>query len=98
MDHDRNASRPLPHLVTFEEMNTDTTAAAKNANADDSRALPESSAFQRIRSAPTAGSLPDLAGMPKSGSFFAIFTAGRALRTIFYGQVFCSACFCFTCS
>jgi MFS transporter, AAHS family, 3-hydroxyphenylpropionic acid transporter len=43
--------------------------------------LPESSAFQRIRGEP-AGSL-SLAGTPKSGSFIAIFTAGRALRTIF---------------
>jgi MFS transporter, AAHS family, 3-hydroxyphenylpropionic acid transporter len=45
--------------------------------------LPESSAFQRIHGAPTAASLPDAAVMPKSGSFMAIFTAGRALRTIF---------------
>jgi AAHS family 3-hydroxyphenylpropionic acid transporter len=45
--------------------------------------LPESSAFQRIHSAPESGSLPDAAGMPKSGSFTAIFSAGRALRTIF---------------
>jgi MFS transporter, AAHS family, 3-hydroxyphenylpropionic acid transporter len=46
-------------------------------------ALPESNAFQRIRDAATIGSVPDLAGMPRSGSFIAIFTAGRALRTIF---------------
>jgi AAHS family 3-hydroxyphenylpropionic acid transporter len=46
-------------------------------------ALPESRAFQRIRTAPTIGSLPDLADMPKSGSFPAIFSGGRALRTIF---------------
>ena len=45
--------------------------------------LPESSAFRRIHGAPTAASLPDAAVMPKSGSFMAIFTAGRALRTIF---------------
>jgi MFS transporter, AAHS family, 3-hydroxyphenylpropionic acid transporter len=46
-------------------------------------ALPESSAFQRIHGAAKGGSLPDVAGMPKSGSFIAIFSAGRALRTIF---------------
>ncbi len=46
-------------------------------------ALPESSAFQRIHGAPGSGSLPEVAGMPKSGSFVAIFSAGRALRTIF---------------
>jgi MFS transporter, AAHS family, 3-hydroxyphenylpropionic acid transporter len=46
-------------------------------------ALPESSAFQRIHNAPKNTSLADVAGMPKSGSFIAIFSAGRALRTIF---------------
>jgi AAHS family 3-hydroxyphenylpropionic acid transporter len=46
-------------------------------------ALPESSAFQRIHGAPKHGSLPDVAAMPRSGSFLAIFSAGRALRTIF---------------
>ena len=46
-------------------------------------ALPESAAFRRIRAAPIAGSLPDAAGMPKTGSFIAIFTTGRALRTTF---------------
>jgi AAHS family 3-hydroxyphenylpropionic acid transporter len=46
-------------------------------------ALPESRAFQRIHAAPMSGPLPDAAGMPKSGSFMAIFSAGRALRTIF---------------
>jgi AAHS family 3-hydroxyphenylpropionic acid transporter len=45
-------------------------------------ALPESSAFQRIHGAPNSGSLANV-GMPKSGSFQAIFTGGRALRTIF---------------
>jgi MFS transporter, AAHS family, 3-hydroxyphenylpropionic acid transporter len=45
--------------------------------------LPESNAFQRVHGAPMAGSLPDAASMPKSGSFIAIFTAGRALRTTF---------------
>ena len=45
--------------------------------------LPESSAFRRIHGAPTSGSLADVADMPKSGSFMAIFSAGRALRTIF---------------
>jgi AAHS family 3-hydroxyphenylpropionic acid transporter len=45
-------------------------------------ALPESSAFQKIRGASKSGSLPDFAGMPKSGSFAAIFSGGRALRTI----------------
>jgi AAHS family 3-hydroxyphenylpropionic acid transporter len=51
-------------------------------------ALPESSAFQRIHSAPKDGSLPDLAAMPKSGSFLAIFAGGRALRTIFLWMSF----------
>lgn len=46
-------------------------------------ALPESSAFQRIRAAPSSDSLPDVFGMPKSGSFPAIFSGGRALRTLF---------------
>jgi len=46
-------------------------------------ALPESSAFQRIHAAPKNGSLPDLVDMPKSGSFLAIFSGGRALRTTF---------------
>jgi len=45
-------------------------------------ALPESSAFQRIHAAPS-GSPAEPAGMPKSGSFMAIFTGGRALRTAF---------------
>jgi AAHS family 3-hydroxyphenylpropionic acid transporter len=45
-------------------------------------ALPESSAFQKIHGASKGGSLPDIAGMPKSGSFAAIFSGGRALRTI----------------
>jgi AAHS family 3-hydroxyphenylpropionic acid transporter len=45
-------------------------------------ALPESSAFQRIRPAPKNGSLPGVVGMPKSGSFTAIFSGGRALRTL----------------
>jgi MFS transporter, AAHS family, 3-hydroxyphenylpropionic acid transporter len=45
-------------------------------------ALPESSAFQRIHAAP-GGSLAEPAGMPKSGSFMAIFSGGRALRTAF---------------
>jgi AAHS family 3-hydroxyphenylpropionic acid transporter len=44
-------------------------------------ALPESSAFQRIHAAPS--SLAGPAGMPKSGSFMAIFSGGRALRTAF---------------
>jgi MFS transporter, AAHS family, 3-hydroxyphenylpropionic acid transporter len=46
-------------------------------------ALPESSAFQQIRATAKGGSLPDAADMPKSGSFMAIFSADRALRTIF---------------
>jgi len=46
-------------------------------------ALPESRAFQQIHGAPNAGSVPDVAVMPKSGSFMAIFSAGRALRTLF---------------
>ena len=46
-------------------------------------ALPESSAFQRIHAAPNSGNLPDVVGMPKSGSFPAIFSGGRALRTVF---------------
>lgn len=46
-------------------------------------ALPESGAFQRIRAAAASGAVPDLAGMPKSGSFMAIFSEGRALRTTF---------------
>ncbi len=46
-------------------------------------ALPESSAFQRIHAAPNSGSLSDVADMPKSGSFTAIFSGGRALRTLF---------------
>jgi MFS transporter, AAHS family, 3-hydroxyphenylpropionic acid transporter len=46
-------------------------------------ALPESSAFRRIHAAPNSSSLPDVAAMPKSGSFMAIFSGGRALRTIF---------------
>ena len=45
-------------------------------------ALPESSAFQRIHAAPS-GSPAEPAGMPKSGSFMAIFSGGRALRTAF---------------
>jgi AAHS family 3-hydroxyphenylpropionic acid transporter len=45
-------------------------------------ALPESSAFQKIHGASKSGSLPDVAGMPKSGSFAAIFSGGRARRTI----------------
>jgi AAHS family 3-hydroxyphenylpropionic acid transporter len=45
-------------------------------------ALPESRAFQRIHAAPS-GSLAEAAGMPKSGSFMAIFSGGRALRTTF---------------
>jgi AAHS family 3-hydroxyphenylpropionic acid transporter len=45
--------------------------------------LPESSAFQKVRAAASGGSVPELAAMPKSGSFMAIFSAGRALRTIF---------------
>jgi AAHS family 3-hydroxyphenylpropionic acid transporter len=45
-------------------------------------ALPESSAFRRIHAAPS-GSLAEAAGMPKSGSFMAIFSGGRALRTAF---------------
>jgi AAHS family 3-hydroxyphenylpropionic acid transporter len=45
-------------------------------------ALPESSAFQRIHAAPS-GSPAGPAGMPKSGSFMAIFSGGRALRTAF---------------
>lgn len=45
-------------------------------------ALPESSAFQRIR-APKSGPVPDVADMPKSGSFIAIFSGGRALRSVF---------------
>lgn len=45
-------------------------------------ALPESSAFQRIHAAPSR-SPADAAGVPKSGSFMAIFSGGRALRTIF---------------
>jgi MFS transporter, AAHS family, 3-hydroxyphenylpropionic acid transporter len=51
-------------------------------------ALPESSAFQRIHAAPTNGALPDLAVMPKSGSFLAIFSGGRALRTTFLWSSF----------
>jgi len=51
-------------------------------------ALPESSAFQRVHSAPKDGSLPDLAAMPKSGSFLAIFAGGRALRTMFLWMSF----------
>jgi MFS transporter, AAHS family, 3-hydroxyphenylpropionic acid transporter len=46
-------------------------------------ALPESSAFPRILDAQKNGSLPDLVDMPKSGSFLAIFSGGRALRTTF---------------
>ncbi len=46
-------------------------------------ALPESSAFQRIHGAPSGDSLPEVAVMPKSGSFAAIFSGGRALRTLF---------------
>lgn len=46
-------------------------------------ALPESSAFQRVHAAPKNGSLPDRVDMPKSGSFLAIFSGGRALRTTF---------------
>jgi len=46
-------------------------------------ALPESSAFQRVHAAPKSGALPDRVDMPKSGSFLAIFSGGRALRTTF---------------
>jgi AAHS family 3-hydroxyphenylpropionic acid transporter len=46
-------------------------------------ALPESSAFQRVHAAPKKGALPDRVEMPKSGSFLAIFSGGRALRTTF---------------
>lgn len=46
-------------------------------------ALPESSAFQRIRRASSDGAVPEAARMPKSGSFMAIFSAGRTLRTLF---------------
>jgi MFS transporter, AAHS family, 3-hydroxyphenylpropionic acid transporter len=46
-------------------------------------ALPESSAFRRIRATANGASLPDVADMPKPGSFMAIFSAGRALRTTF---------------
>ena len=46
-------------------------------------ALPESSAFQRIHAAPKGGAPADAAVMPKSGSFTAIFSGGRALRTLF---------------
>jgi len=46
-------------------------------------ALPESSAFQRVHAAPKSGALPDRVEMPKSGSFLAIFSGGRALRTTF---------------
>ncbi len=45
--------------------------------------LPESRAFQQIHGTAEGGSLTDLAGMPKSGSFLAIFSGGRALRTAF---------------
>lgn len=46
-------------------------------------ALPESSAYQRIHGAPSTGSIPDAAVMPKSGSFMAIYSGGRARRTLF---------------
>jgi AAHS family 3-hydroxyphenylpropionic acid transporter len=46
-------------------------------------ALPESSAFQRVHAAPKSGALPDRVDMPRSGSFLAIFSGGRALRTTF---------------
>jgi AAHS family 3-hydroxyphenylpropionic acid transporter len=46
-------------------------------------ALPESSAFQRVHAAPKSGALPDRVEMPRSGSFLAIFSGGRALRTTF---------------
>jgi AAHS family 3-hydroxyphenylpropionic acid transporter len=46
-------------------------------------ALPESSAFQRVHAAPKSGALPGRVEMPKSGSFLAIFSGGRALRTTF---------------
>ncbi|HEY0748246.1 MAG TPA: MFS transporter [Steroidobacteraceae bacterium] len=45
-------------------------------------AMPESSDFQRIRSALIFGPAADAAVNPKSGSVAAIFSGGRALRTI----------------
>jgi AAHS family 3-hydroxyphenylpropionic acid transporter len=50
--------------------------------------LQESRAFQRIHLAPAGASPPDAAGMPKSGSFRAIFSGGRALRTLFLWSSF----------
>lgn len=50
--------------------------------------LQESRAFQRIHLAPEGSSPPDAAGMPKSGSFRAIFSGGRALRTLFLWSSF----------
>jgi AAHS family 3-hydroxyphenylpropionic acid transporter len=46
------------------------------------RAMPESSDFQRIRGALSLGSPPDAAVNPKSGSAAAIFSGGRAQRTL----------------
>jgi AAHS family 3-hydroxyphenylpropionic acid transporter len=46
------------------------------------RVMPESSDFQRIRAESSTGALANAAAMPKSGSIAAIFSGGRALRTL----------------
>src|SRR6202022_2308818 len=46
-------------------------------------------AFQRISAAATPRGDAEIAAMPKSGSFAAIFAGGRALRTILLWISFC---------